>query len=87
MTATTMTQPDYFIAYRSLRLTRDAEGVLVVEFHSNDRPLIFTARDHTEFVDAFLSDLSGSGQQDRDPDGNRRGFYCRHRLLIVRQRR
>ena len=25
----------------------------VVEFHSNDRPLIFTARDHTEFVDAF----------------------------------
>ena len=48
-----MTQPAYFSQYRSLKLTRDAQGVLVVEFHSNDRPLIFTAQDHTEFVDAF----------------------------------
>ena len=44
---------DYFAAYRSLRLTRDANGVLVVEFHSNGGPLTFTASDHTEFVDAF----------------------------------
>ena len=47
------TQTDYFAAYRSLKLTRDANGVLVVEFHSNGRPFIFTAQDHTEFVDAF----------------------------------
>src|SRR5438270_11223057 len=44
---------DYLAAYRSLKLTRDSEGVLVAEFHSNDGPFIFTAQDHTEFVDAF----------------------------------
>src|SRR5713226_3443987 len=46
-------QDDYFAAYRSLRLTRDADGVLVVEFHSNGGPFRFTAQDHTEFVDAI----------------------------------
>ena len=46
-------QPDYFIAYRSLKLTRDTQGVLVVEFHSKGGPLTFTAQDHTEVVDAF----------------------------------
>src|SRR3989441_10880079 len=46
-------QDDYFAAYRSLKLTRDSEGVLVAEFHSNDGPFTFTAQDHTEFVDAF----------------------------------
>lgn len=46
-------QPAYFTAYRSLRLTRDAQGMLVVEFHSNGGPLTFTASDHTDFVDPF----------------------------------
>jgi enoyl-CoA hydratase/carnithine racemase len=46
-------QNDYLAAYRSLKLTRDADGVLVVEFHSNGGPFRFTAPDHTEFVDAF----------------------------------
>jgi enoyl-CoA hydratase/carnithine racemase len=46
-------QNDYLAAYRSLKLTRDAHGVLVVEFHSNGGPFTFTAQDHTEFVDAF----------------------------------
>jgi hypothetical protein len=46
-------QNDYFAAYRSLKLARDANGVLVVEFHSNGGPFLFTAQDHTEFVDAF----------------------------------
>jgi enoyl-CoA hydratase/carnithine racemase len=46
-------QDDYFAAYRSLKLTRDAKGVLVVEFHSNGGPLTFTAQAHTEVVDAF----------------------------------
>src|SRR6202043_4129298 len=46
-------QDNYFAAYRSLKLTRDASGVLVVEFHSNGGPFTFTAQDHTEFVDAF----------------------------------
>jgi enoyl-CoA hydratase/carnithine racemase len=47
------TQPAYFTAYRSVKLARDAQGVLVVEFHANGGPLTFTAPDHTEFVDAF----------------------------------
>ena len=47
------TQPAYLSHYRGLKLTRDAQGVLVVEFYSNGRPLTFTAQDHTEFVDAF----------------------------------
>src|SRR5437879_13834303 len=46
-------QDGYLAEYRSLKLTRDSEGVLVAEFHSNDGPLTFTAQDHTEFVDAF----------------------------------
>ena len=46
-------QDDYFAAYRSLKLTRDADGVLVVEFHTKGGPFRFTAQDHTEFVDAF----------------------------------
>jgi enoyl-CoA hydratase/carnithine racemase len=44
---------NYFDAYRSLRLTRDATGVLVAEFHSNGGPFIMSAPAHTEFVDAF----------------------------------
>src|SRR6059036_2805852 len=43
----------YFTDYRSLKMTRDAQGVLVLEFHTNGGPLTFTAQDHTDFVDAF----------------------------------
>lgn len=46
-------QPAYFTAYRSVKLTRDAQGVLVVELHSNGGPLTFTAQAHTEVVEAF----------------------------------
>jgi enoyl-CoA hydratase/carnithine racemase len=52
MRATSM-EPDYFSAYRSLKLTRNAEGVLIGEFHSDGGPLIFRAQDHAEFVEAF----------------------------------
>jgi len=38
-------QDDYLAAYRSLKLTRDANGVLVVEFHSNGGSFTFTAQD------------------------------------------
>jgi enoyl-CoA hydratase/carnithine racemase len=44
---------DYFAAYRHLMLTRDDEGVLVVQLHNNRGPLTFTAEAHTEVVDAF----------------------------------
>jgi enoyl-CoA hydratase/carnithine racemase len=46
-------QNDYFEAYRSMKLARDSRGVLLVEFHSKGGSLIFTAQDHTDFVDAF----------------------------------
>src|SRR5246127_4863463 len=48
-----MNQSDYFSAYRSMKLTRDAQGVLVVELHTGGGPFVFTAQDHTELVDAF----------------------------------
>ena len=37
----------------NLKLTRDARGMLVAEFHSNGGPFLMTAQSHTEFVDAF----------------------------------
>src|SRR5580698_5589583 len=46
-------QSAYFTAYRSLKLSRDPQGVLVAEFHTNNGPLTFTAKDHTDFVEAF----------------------------------
>src|SRR3984885_6731720 len=46
-------QSDYFPAYRQLKLTRDAKGVLVVEFHSNGGSCVMNAQGHTEFVAAF----------------------------------
>ncbi len=66
-------QPTYLTDYRSLKMTRDAQGVLVVEFHTNGGPLTFTAQDHTDFVDAFyrisqdrankIVILTGTGEQ------------------------
>jgi enoyl-CoA hydratase/carnithine racemase len=44
---------NYFDAYRSLKLTRDADGVLLAEFHTKNGAFTFTAQDHTELVDAF----------------------------------
>jgi enoyl-CoA hydratase/carnithine racemase len=46
-------QFDYFTAYETVKLTRDANGVLVVQLHSGGGPLIMSAQAHTEFVDAF----------------------------------
>jgi enoyl-CoA hydratase/carnithine racemase len=47
------TQGAYFTAYRSLKLSRDPQGILVAEFNTNNGPLTFTAQDHTDFVEAF----------------------------------
>jgi hypothetical protein len=43
-------QNDYFAAYRSLKLNRDSEGVLVAEFHSNDGPFTFTAQEEFDLL-------------------------------------
>ena len=39
-----MLQADYFAAYRNLKLSRDAKGVLVAEFHSDGGQFIMTAQ-------------------------------------------
>src|ERR1700758_536149 len=46
-------QADYFTAYHNVKLTRDANGVLIVQLHTNGGPCIMTAQTHTEFVEAF----------------------------------
>jgi enoyl-CoA hydratase/carnithine racemase len=46
-------QAEYFGAYRTMKMSRDTNGVLVVEFHSNGGPCTFSAQHHTEVVDAF----------------------------------
>ena len=46
-------QADYFSAYRNVKLTRDANGVLIAKLHTNDGPCMMTAQTHTEFVEAF----------------------------------
>lgn len=53
---------EYLNAYRSLRLTRDAEGVLIAQFHSDGGPFTFTAQDHTDFVGCVLPHRAGSRQ-------------------------
>lgn len=46
--------PDYFTAARGLRMERDDKGVLVVTINDGQGgPITFTARDHTEFTEAF----------------------------------
>ena len=43
----------YLTAYPCVKMTRDVDGVLVVELHSNGGPMTFTAQNHTDIVDAF----------------------------------
>lgn len=47
--------PDYFGHYRHLRMSRDDQGVLLVEMHTNGGPIRFDARGHEQFVDAFYA--------------------------------
>ncbi|WP_426197232.1 enoyl-CoA hydratase/isomerase family protein [Massilia sp. DWR3-1-1] len=45
--------PAYFTQTDKLRMTRDAQGVLLVEMNTNGGPFTFTAKAHDAFVDAF----------------------------------
>ncbi len=47
--------PAYFIRYAHLRMARDADGILLVEMHTDGGPITFDARDHEEFTDAFYA--------------------------------
>jgi enoyl-CoA hydratase/carnithine racemase len=46
-------QADYFTAYHNVKLMRDANGVLIVQLHTNGGPCVMTAQTHTEVVEAF----------------------------------
>ena len=48
-----MLQADFFTAFHHVKLTRDANGVLIVQLHDNGGPLVMSAKAHTEFVEAF----------------------------------
>lgn len=53
MSAETNSVPAYFSRYAHLRMSRDADGILLVEMHTNGGPIKFDARDHEGFTDAF----------------------------------
>jgi enoyl-CoA hydratase/carnithine racemase len=48
-----MTTPTYFDKYENLAFTRDADGVLVLRFHTNNGPIIFTGQTHEDFTAAL----------------------------------
>jgi enoyl-CoA hydratase/carnithine racemase len=45
--------PAYFTHTENMHMSRDAQGVLLVEMNTNGGPFKFTARAHEAFVDAF----------------------------------
>jgi len=47
--------PAYMTATPALKMTRSADGVLVVEFNTRGGPFRFSAAEHTAFVDAFYA--------------------------------
>lgn len=53
--------PAYFSWFDHLKMTRTAEGILEVRFTTNNGPIVFTGKDHHDFVEAF-SQIA----QDRD---------------------
>jgi len=53
--------PAYFSRFDHLKMTRTADGILEVRFTTNNGPIVFTGKDHHDFVEAF-SQIA----QDRD---------------------
>lgn len=49
------TEPAYFKSVPTLHMSRDAQGVLTVEFNTRGGPFTFSAQDHDAFVDAFYA--------------------------------
>lgn len=43
-----MTKPAYFDRFQNLNLTRDDAGVLVLRFHSDGGPIVFTGQTHAD---------------------------------------
>lgn len=43
-----MSRPDYFDKYENLALSRGDDGVLILRFHTDDGPIVFTGRTHED---------------------------------------
>jgi enoyl-CoA hydratase/carnithine racemase len=52
-----MGTPAYFEKYENLAFTRDDDGVLVLRFHTNGGPVVFTGQTHSDFT-TVLEELS-----------------------------
>ena len=52
-----MTDPTYFEKYENLAFARDDDGVLVLRFHTDGGPVVFTGQTHHDFP-AALEELS-----------------------------
>lgn len=50
-------QPEYFEKYENLAFSRDEEGVLVLRFHTDGGPVVFTGKTHQDLPPA-LEELS-----------------------------
>ena len=50
---TSSKEPEYFHKFEHLKITRTATGILEVRFITNDGPIVFTGKDHHDFVEAF----------------------------------
>ena len=46
--------PAYFTRYEHLRMNRSASGILTVQLTTNNGPIVFTGKDHHDFVEAFF---------------------------------
>ena len=53
--------PTYFSRFEHLKMSRSVDGILEVKFTTNNGPIVFTGKDHHDFVEAF-SEIA----QDRD---------------------
>jgi enoyl-CoA hydratase/carnithine racemase len=54
---TTLVTPEYFDKYDNFAFGRDGEGVLLLRFHTNGGPVVFTGRTHQDFP-AALEEIS-----------------------------
>jgi enoyl-CoA hydratase/carnithine racemase len=57
----TTNDPAYFTQFDHLKISRTSDGILEVRFTTDNGPILFTGKDHHNFVDAF-SQIA----QDRD---------------------
>lgn len=55
-----MGTPEYFDKYENLGFTRDDDGVLVLRFHTDGGPIVFTGQTHQD-LPAALEELSMDG--------------------------